>query len=281
VLRSSRRMRIVGALLSAAPLVVLVLVLGLVGVPRDPYDRASGICAFALISPFFAYGAVLLAFANWRVDHQGLTRLTPLTRRRSIAWSDVTLIYEGSPGNFVLRGRFGTVAVPGELEGIRDFYRLALAHAPASTFSELARLSVERRLGLRPDFTAVPVDAPEPVDPGRREAIARWQENPFFVLGLSPECSRAEVERAGQKLLALLAIDSAAAKRFVTPVGEAARTAESVRAAMAELRDPDRRFAHEPWARIGSAPVVPLSTPTDDPARPWPEAMAAIGWRRE
>jgi hypothetical protein len=124
------------------------------------------------------------------------------------------------------------------------------------------------------------VEAPEPADLPEDDPAARWRENPFFVLGLTPECSRAEVERTGQKLLALLAVDSRAAKKAKTPLGEVERTADTVRAAMAELRDPERRFLHEAWARL------PVDAPLPDPARgaakataPWSGALRAIGWR--
>jgi hypothetical protein len=109
--------------------------------------------------------------------------------------------------------------------------------------------------------------------------VARWAENPFFVLGLSPECSRADVERTGQKLLALLGIDSGPAKRYVTPFGERTRTPDHIRAAMAELRDPQRRLVHEAWARIESRESAEGAPDAAHPTRPWPEAMRTIGWR--
>lgn len=82
-------------------------------------------------------------------------------------------------------------------------------------------------------------------DPNRRIA-----ENPFYVLGLSPECSRLEVERQGQKLLGMLEVGLSAARTYATPLGEHERTVDKVRAAMAELRDPERRLHHELWARL-------------------------------
>lgn len=77
----------------------------------------------------------------------------------------------------------------------------------------------------------------------------RFLENPFFVLGVAPEASRIEVERAGQRLLAELAIRREAALQFDSPVGPAPRTPELVRQALAELRDPARRLLHEAWAQ--------------------------------
>ncbi len=77
--------------------------------------------------------------------------------------------------------------------------------------------------------------------------------NPFFVLGLDPGAGRSEIERQGAKLLALLAAGSPQARRFSGPGGnEFERSDSSVRAAMAELRDPVRRLRHEWWfGRLG------------------------------
>jgi hypothetical protein len=84
---------------------------------------------------------------------------------------------------------------------------------------------------------------------GIENLVRRHLENPFLVLALPPEASTAEIERQGQKLLAMLAADLGEAVRYGTPLGERARTPELVRSAMAELRDPERRLGHEWWAR--------------------------------
>ena len=78
----------------------------------------------------------------------------------------------------------------------------------------------------------------------------RFEENPFFVLGLTAQASRSEIERAGQRLLAELAIGRSAALHYWTPLGRSARTPELVRQALAELRDPARRLSHELWAEV-------------------------------
>jgi hypothetical protein len=79
-------------------------------------------------------------------------------------------------------------------------------------------------------------------------------ENPFAVLALEPAASATEVERQGEKLLAMLAAGLAEAQRYATPFGERARTAALVRASLAELRDPGRRLRHEWWAQGWRAP---------------------------
>ena len=109
----------------------------------------------------------------------------------------------------------------------------------------------------------------------------RCAENPFHVLALPPTATRAEVERAGQKWLAMLEVGVGAAKLYATPVGPRVRTPELVRAAMAELRDPDRRIVHELWCAPESAETVvhpePDPEPDDAPA-PF-DAMEALRWR--
>lgn len=86
-------------------------------------------------------------------------------------------------------------------------------------------------------------------------ARERLAHNPFYVLELDPECSRAEVERQGQKLLGMLELELSAASHYDTPLGRQRRTPEQVRAAMAELRDPDRRLLHELWATLAPTPL--------------------------
>jgi hypothetical protein len=117
-------------------------------------------------------------------------------------------------------------------------------------------------------------------DPRRRILF-----NPFYVLGVPVEASRAEVEREGQKLLGMLALGLSPAATYDTPLGPAPRTPEAVREAMAELRDPERRLMHELWARVPAAPAgasfVPPAGLGDEPTgEPWPEALAVIGWQR-
>ncbi len=131
-------------------------------------------------------------------------------------------------------------------------------------------------------------------------------DNPFFVLGMSPERSRAEIEREGAKLLGMLELGLRSAQTYETPVGAGTRTAESVRAALAELRDPERRLLHELWASApptapatakageeGSGTGAEEQAPAGDPYRapaqekdapaPQPgfaDAFALFGWGR-
>jgi hypothetical protein len=122
-------------------------------------------------------------------------------------------------------------------------------------------------------------------DPRRRGLF-----NPFYVLGLPVEASRAEVEREGQKLLGMLAPGPAACRRSRPGTGPAPRTPEAVREAMAELRDPERRLMHELWARVPAPPGSSAGASVASPAglesgaeptgAPWPEALAILGWQR-
>jgi hypothetical protein len=114
---------------------------------------------------------------------------------------------------------------------------------------------------------------------GEPSAHARLIDNPFYVLELAPDCSRAEVERAGQKLLAMLEVDLAGARRYSTPFGAGPRDAAKVREAMAELRDPQRRLFHELWA-TSEVPGVGHAH-ADDPVQTggFSAALCALGWR--
>ena len=101
------------------------------------------------------------------------------------------------------------------------------------------------------------------------------EQNPFYVLGVSLECPRAEVEREGQKLLAMLALDLADVKTYQTPLGQRTRTPELVRSAMAELRAPERRLAHELLATLPANVLVEIGGNERDER--WPEAPALFG----
>ncbi len=82
------------------------------------------------------------------------------------------------------------------------------------------------------------------------------ENNPFFILGLEPTATRHQVERQGQKLLAMLEVGFAEIEHYQTPLGPRRRTSEAVRQAMATLRDPDKRLLAELWAET--------PTPTQD-----------------
>ncbi len=102
--------------------------------------------------------------------------------------------------------------------------------------------------------------------------------NPFFVLGLSPDASRIEVEREAQKLLGMIELQFADAMTYATPVGMRPRTPEAVRAAVAALRDPYQRLLAELWAR--HAPDL-IAAPPSPPTAPLahPGLRRALGWR--
>jgi hypothetical protein len=105
-------------------------------------------------------------------------------------------------------------------------------------------------------------------------------ENPFFVLGVTAEASRIEVEREAQKLLGMLELGFAEARMYATPLGPRERTAEMVRAAVAALRDPYRRLVAELWARHAPPSPAPAGTPACEPPEPAsPGLRRALGWR--
>jgi hypothetical protein len=107
---------------------------------------------------------------------------------------------------------------------------------------------------------------------GRSAPRDRIERNPFYVLGLRPGASRAAIEEEAQKLLAMLELGLDGAAEYATPLGTRTRVADDVRAALAELRDPERRAGHERWAQL--APEVCLAE--DVPADGWPDAFAAL-----
>jgi len=98
-------------------------------------------------------------------------------------------------------------------------------------------------------------------------------ENPFFVLEVPTSATRMEVERAGQKLLAQLAIGVTSVKRYKTPFGEAERDESKVRSALSALRDPEQRVIYELWAIDAPDESESGSLPA------WGRALESIGWR--
>ena len=129
--------------------------------------------------------------------------------------------------------------------------------------------------------------------------MTRWiDENAFFVLELAPDCSPMDVERQGQKLLAMLELGLESSRTYSTPNGERTRGDQEVRHAMAELRDPRKRIVHELWAgtasvktgsvETGSVEAGPSgseaaagdTTSADETGTAWPTAFEDMGWRR-
>lgn len=110
-------------------------------------------------------------------------------------------------------------------------------------------------------------------------ARGKLAENPFYVLGLRPDASRPDVERAAQKLIAMVEVGLAEAGSYATPVGGMPRDADVVRAAAAELRDPERRLIWELWAAL--APDEDVLLDDEAPERPdgWKDAATAFGWK--
>jgi hypothetical protein len=107
------------------------------------------------------------------------------------------------------------------------------------------------------------------------DPLAAWRSNPFFVLEVPTDATATEVERAGQRLLALLALGSAGAGTYETPLGPATRDADRVRQALAALRDPQQRVLHELWANVAPANGP---APGHSNTGPWEEAWHALGW---
>jgi hypothetical protein len=101
-------------------------------------------------------------------------------------------------------------------------------------------------------------------------------ENPFFVLGASPDASRVELEREATKLLGMLELGFTDAQTYPTPLGPRPRTPEAVRAAIAALRDPYQRLVAELWAR--HAPPMRDAKPADPPSTP-AIFRRDLGWR--
>jgi hypothetical protein len=100
------------------------------------------------------------------------------------------------------------------------------------------------------------------------KAESRLTENPFYILGLRPGCGRVDVENEGQRLLAVLELGLSSGATYQTPLGPRKRTADMVRQAMAELRDPDKRLKHELWAQLpaqDAAPARAAAKKVEDP----------------
>ena len=108
--------------------------------------------------------------------------------------------------------------------------------------------------------------------------MAHIVENPFFVLGLSVDASRIEIEREAQKLLGMLELGFDQAKTYATPLGPRTRTPELVRAAAAALRDPYQRLLAELWARH-APPMRDATEPAADSSSQPTGIRRSLGWK--
>ena len=109
----------------------------------------------------------------------------------------------------------------------------------------------------------------------------RIAENPFYVLGVAVTASRTDIEREGNKLLSMLQLDLKESKSYRSPVGDHVRTAEAVRAAMAELRDPKRRLVHELLASLPVSVAVPSAAGAKKNELKWARAPMVFGYGPE
>lgn len=102
------------------------------------------------------------------------------------------------------------------------------------------------------------------------------EPNPFEVLELPPDSTAIDIERAANKLLAMLAVGFAGSATYRSGYETRTRDADLVRWAARELRDPARRAVH-------AATVVPPLDDEDlpeDPRAPWLDALVSFGWGR-
>jgi hypothetical protein len=111
-------------------------------------------------------------------------------------------------------------------------------------------------------------------------ALVAWSTNPFFVLEVGTDASRAEIERTGQRLLALLSINTKSASQYTTPFGTFTRDADSVRQALASLRDPKQRIICELLADVKQVNNE-LKQHYAKQSPVWEDAESALGWFRD
>jgi hypothetical protein len=100
-------------------------------------------------------------------------------------------------------------------------------------------------------------------------------KNAYYVLELGPTATVSDIERQGQKLVALLSVGARQAGVYSCPFGELPRDETMVREAVARLRDPSLRQQDAAVVRLlldGSS-----DAPVDADA-PLPDAFALAGY---
>ena len=266
-------------LLLGAPVFATTVAAGLGLLHTTGYSIVDAFVFVVAVAGALACFGIRLSWSSWvHVTPREIAWGRSERLRGSIPWEEVASV------RFRL-GHFRVLAVDGRAVTVgvswtdaAAFARAVLALVPPERITGArtrAALDVARARGAR--RVASPTIGEYAEEEGASAALARWHENPFFVLGLRPDCTRGEAERAGEKLLALLTVGASAAKTYPTPFGPRARTADHVRAALAELRDPSRRVVHELWARATNAEAAPHAEPAK---MAWTGAMRAAGWRQ-
>ncbi len=276
--RSGRWVHLPGVVLGVGVVIAIPMAIALLKMLFGSGQYAPGtLVAYALL----ALLSGMIWSSRWWVDDTGVERRMPYLPRLRLAWSDVVAVRTTSTECVLVGPGKVRVRILAGWAGYGFFASMVVKHVRAlDAMDEAVRKELETKArdcsevwDHYPSFAADSAAPPE-------EAVRRWRENPFFVLGLPPECTSAEVERTGQKLLGLLALDVASARSYESPFGPVLRTADDVRAAMAELRDPDRRVLHEVWARLPPVDDMAFGPAFEARAYRWKDAMAALGWRR-
>jgi hypothetical protein len=110
--------------------------------------------------------------------------------------------------------------------------------------------------------------------------VKALSENPFFVLGVAWNAQRQDIEREAQKLLGMLELGFAAAASYDTPLGPQVRTSESVRIAIATLRDPNARIVAEFWAAhaVAVASSAPIPAPVESTTKSASSLLQQLSW---
>ncbi len=105
--------------------------------------------------------------------------------------------------------------------------------------------------------------------------------NPFYILGLRSDSTKAEVEQRARWLLDRLAECPGQEETYTTPLGRFPLTRSRVDEALHELEQPSRRLMHEVWAHLEPGPEDPPSPRVPEPNRQpfdWSRLRRLVGW---
>jgi hypothetical protein len=99
---------------------------------------------------------------------------------------------------------------------------------------------------------------------------------PFWVLGLVPECSSQDINKASQLIASKLSLGVPDAEFFYTPAGTKSRDSFLVREAKSILDDPAQRLIAEFWY---VPPQVNIATSSDQESSSTPsKPLSAKQW---